>query len=110
MFRGHDGRVSCWSSFEACIVVALSTVALRLEHRTLTDALDGRSNDSGDRIAYTFLGDGGEASNQITFAQLRRRALVVAQQLVNLNARGERALLLYPQGLDFIVAFFGCLY
>jgi acyl-CoA synthetase (AMP-forming)/AMP-acid ligase II/alkylation response protein AidB-like acyl-CoA dehydrogenase/acyl carrier protein len=74
------------------------------------DALDGRSNGSGDRTAYTFLGDGDETPHEITFAQLRRRALSVARRLTALNARGERALLLYPQGLEFIVAFFGCLY
>ncbi|MEG3957006.1 AMP-binding protein [Microcoleus sp. herbarium2] len=34
----------------------------------------------------------------------------MAAQLQALGASGKRALLLYPPGLDYIAAFFGCLY
>ena len=34
----------------------------------------------------------------------------IASALERAGATGERALLLYPQGLDYIAAFFGCLY
>jgi len=45
-----------------------------------------------------------------TYAQLDQRARAIASALQDLGAAGERALLLYPAGLDYIAAFFGCLY
>ena len=42
--------------------------------------------------------------------ELDRQARAIAAWLQSLNLEGERALLLYPAGLDFIAAFFGCLY
>jgi acyl-CoA synthetase (AMP-forming)/AMP-acid ligase II len=38
------------------------------------------------------------------------QAFAIATSLQNLGASGERALLIYPPGLEFIAAFFGCLY
>ena len=58
--------------------------------------------------AYTFL-TGGEETATLTFAQLERRARAVASRLQQLKAKGERALLLYPPGLDYVAAFYGCL-
>jgi acyl-CoA synthetase (AMP-forming)/AMP-acid ligase II/alkylation response protein AidB-like acyl-CoA dehydrogenase/acyl carrier protein len=77
---------------------------------TLMRVLDGRAEGQGDQVAYIFLRDGDAPSGSLTFRQLRHRALSLAAQLSLLNARGERAILLYPQGLEFVVAFFGCLY
>ncbi|HEV2334825.1 MAG TPA: fatty acyl-AMP ligase, partial [Stellaceae bacterium] len=39
-----------------------------------------------------------------------RRAALLAQRIAASAGPGERALLLFPPGLDFIVAFFACLY
>jgi len=72
--------------------------------------LDLRAKSSPERVAYTFLRDGEIESGSLTFADLRVRALAVASRLASLGATGDRAILLYPQGLEFIVAFFGCLY
>src|SRR5215210_4882149 len=58
--------------------------------------------------AYTFL-TGGEETAGLTFAGLERRARAVASRLQQLNIKGERALLLYPPGLDYVAAFYGCL-
>src|SRR5688500_2170283 len=58
--------------------------------------------------AYTFL-TGGEETASLTFAGLERRARAVASRLQGLKAGGERALLLYPPGVDYIAAFYGCL-
>src|SRR5262249_44908330 len=46
----------------------------------------------------------------LTYAELDRRARAIASWLQEAGARGERALLLYQPGLDYIAAFFGCLY
>lgn len=64
----------------------------------------------GDKIAYTFLKDGETEEGHLTFESLDRKARALAAELSTRGLRGERALLLYPSGLDFIVAFIGCLY
>ena len=46
----------------------------------------------------------------MSYAELDAKAKGVAAMLHDLGGRGERALLLYPPGLDYVVAFFGCLY
>jgi 8-amino-7-oxononanoate synthase/acyl carrier protein len=60
-------------------------------------------------IAFRFT-DGESTSEYLTFEQLDQRARAIAAHLQALGMEGERALLLYPPGLDFIAGFFGCLY
>jgi FkbH-like protein len=59
---------------------------------------------------YTFLLDGETAEAQLTYAQLDQRVRGIAAHLQALGLAGEPALLLYPPGLEYIAAFFGCLY
>jgi acyl-CoA synthetase (AMP-forming)/AMP-acid ligase II/alkylation response protein AidB-like acyl-CoA dehydrogenase len=72
--------------------------------------LDVRASTSPARVAYTCLRDGEAESGTLTFGALRQRALAVAARLSALGVSGHRAILLYPQGPEFLVAFFGCLY
>jgi acyl-CoA synthetase (AMP-forming)/AMP-acid ligase II/alkylation response protein AidB-like acyl-CoA dehydrogenase/acyl carrier protein len=60
------------------------------------------------RIAYTFLREDGNAED-LTYGELERRVLALAGRLAGRAGPGARALLLYPSGLEFIVAFFACL-
>jgi acyl-CoA synthetase (AMP-forming)/AMP-acid ligase II/acyl carrier protein len=60
--------------------------------------------------AYTFLKDGETESASLTFAELDVVARAIAAALQDHAGTSERALLLYPPGLDFIAAFLGCLY
>lgn len=60
--------------------------------------------------AFTYLTDGESDEIVLTYAELERRSRAVAAKLVSLGLIGERALLLYPPGLDFITAFFGCIF
>jgi acyl-CoA synthetase (AMP-forming)/AMP-acid ligase II len=59
---------------------------------------------------YTFMADGEAETASITCAELDRRARAIAAHLQARGARGERVLLLFPPGLDYIAAFFGCVY
>src|SRR6185436_3063155 len=59
---------------------------------------------------YTFLGNGEEEAGHLDYRELDRQARSVGALLQRHGAGGERALLLYPPGLEFIAAFFGCLY
>ena len=77
---------------------------------TLVDWLSWRGRNQPARLAYTFLLDGEKDEVHLTYGQLDQRARSIAIQLQRLAAPGERALLLYPPGLDFISAYFGCLY
>jgi acyl-CoA synthetase (AMP-forming)/AMP-acid ligase II len=80
-------------------------------HETLVDLLRARSAEQGSDVAFTFLVDGEHEGPRCTFAELDARARAVASALFERGVRpGDRALLLYPPGLEFIPAFFGCLY
>ncbi len=79
-----------------------------LDQSTLHDVLDHRAKLLGDRIAFTF--EAGQGDRTITFGQLNQRARAIAAQLQQLVAPGDRVLLLFPAGLDFVAAFCGCLY
>ena len=59
---------------------------------------------------YTYLTDGETEGAHLTYGALDRQARAIAALLQSCQASGERALLLYPAGLEFISAFFGCLY
>jgi acyl-CoA synthetase (AMP-forming)/AMP-acid ligase II len=69
-----------------------------------------RASEDPDRPAYTFLADGDVERGALTYAEVDRRARAIAATLQSFGLAGERALLLYPPGLDYVAAFFGCLY
>lgn len=72
-----------------------------LRHRALTHP-DGH--------AYSWLVDGDEEEIQVTYGHVDAQARSIAAMLQDLGAQGQRALLLYPPGLEYIAAYFGCLY
>ena len=75
------------------------------------DLLKFRAIEHPDRTAYIFLENGESEEARLTYANLDRKAAEIAGYLLQSGAKqGDRALLLYPSGLDFITAFFGCLY
>lgn len=75
---------------------------------SLVKLLRRRALDRPNDLAYLFLSDDEEF--RITYEELDNKARSIASHLRRLVVSGERALLLYPAGLDFITAFFGCLY
>ncbi|MEU9337118.1 AMP-binding protein [Streptomyces sp. NPDC048290] len=77
---------------------------------TLVDTLESRAERQPTDIAYVFLHDGEDDERAITYRNLRAAATTLAEELTERGGRNERALLLFPPGLDYIVAFFGCLY
>lgn len=77
---------------------------------TFIELLRRRALEQPGQRAYTFLLDGEVEERRLTYAELDRQARSIAALLQSLCNEGERALLLYPPGLDYIAAFFGCLY
>jgi acyl-CoA synthetase (AMP-forming)/AMP-acid ligase II len=82
----------------------------RHEVSTLVELLRYRAQNHLASTAYTFLQDGETEAGSVTYEELDRQARAIACRLQNLGATGSRALLLYSPGLEFIAAFFGCLY
>jgi acyl-CoA synthetase (AMP-forming)/AMP-acid ligase II len=82
------------------------------EPSTLLELLSLRARRQPDKSAYLFLN--GEESTAISYDELDLQAKAIGASLQRLRIEGRlagaRALLIYPSGLEFIAAFFGCLY
>jgi acyl-CoA synthetase (AMP-forming)/AMP-acid ligase II len=76
---------------------------------SLVDLLHHRASEQPNERAYVFLSDKGEEEAVLSFGELDRRASMVAARLAKRGQAGDRALLLFGPGLDFIIAYFGCL-
>ncbi|HSN85622.1 MAG TPA: AMP-binding protein, partial [Thermoanaerobaculia bacterium] len=81
-----------------------------MNNGSLPALLHRRATEWPEREAFVFLADGEEEGARLTWAELEDRARAIALELRASLAPGDRALLLYPPGLEFIAAFFGCLY
>jgi len=77
---------------------------------TLFEILRWRAANQPHKRAYTFLVDGDNEEVNLTYAELDERSRAIAAQLQERKAVGERVLLVYPAGLDYVAAFLGCLY
>ena len=81
-----------------------------VEFSTLVEMLRWRALQQPEQRTHTFLFDGEAEGDHLTHAALDCQARSIGAMLQSYRAGGERALLLYPAGLEFIAAFFGCLY
>jgi acyl-CoA synthetase (AMP-forming)/AMP-acid ligase II len=81
-----------------------------VEFSTLVDILRWRALRQPEQQTHVYLPDGETEGDHLTHATLDCQARSVGALLQSQRAGGERALLLYPAGLEFIAAFFGCLY
>ncbi len=78
--------------------------------QTLVELLIDRGIHQPDQTAYQFLVDGETETVSLTYSQLNQQAKAIAANLQSHCCPGDRALLLYQPGLEYISAFFGCLY
>jgi acyl-CoA synthetase (AMP-forming)/AMP-acid ligase II len=69
-----------------------------------------RAERSGGQLAFAFCDASGGVTTRIDHAGLDQNARELAARLAGIAAPGERALLVFAPGLEFITAFFGCLY
>src|SRR5215203_6252228 len=76
---------------------------------TLVELLRERARDRLDQRAYTFLDAVANEPAALTYRELDAQARAIAARLQQMGATGQRALLLYPPGLEFVAAFLGCL-
>ena len=86
-------------------------MSLLHEFDTIIDMFRVMAFSKGEKTAFTFLSDGESEDSHLTYQELDRRARAIAALLLSqLGQPGERVLLLYPPGLEYISAFMGCLY
>jgi acyl-CoA synthetase (AMP-forming)/AMP-acid ligase II len=76
---------------------------------TIAALLSMRAEQQPHYVAYTFALDNGERI-EVTYAELDQQARAIAGPLTELGVQGRPVLLLYPCGVDYLAAFFGCLY
>lgn len=77
---------------------------------TLVDALESQAAAQPAHLAYVFLANGESEEQRLTYAALRSRVRTVAAQLQALGLAGQRAILLFEPGLDYVTGFLGCLW
>jgi acyl-CoA synthetase (AMP-forming)/AMP-acid ligase II len=94
-----------------------SPLQLRVDPRayelpSVADLLVHHAERSPDKVCFNFIDYAGEepVDMPLTHARLFDRARQIAALLQTRCQQGDRVLLLFPAGLDYLCAFFGCLY
>jgi fatty acid CoA ligase FadD28 len=85
---------------------------MRVIETSILALLRERASLQSDDTAFTFIDyeqDWAGAAESLTWSQLYRRVLNVADALRRQGSAGDRAVVVAPQGLDYIVAFLGAL-
>ena len=83
---------------------------IHIDADNLVALLRQRAQAQPDRRAYIFLSDGETVEATFSYSELDQRARAIGARLQSSVGVGERVLLLYQPGLEYIAAFFGCLY
>ncbi|PLR60152.1 non-ribosomal peptide synthetase [Pseudomonas sp. QC2] len=78
--------------------------------QTLVHSLQRRAAQTPDQVALRFLAESAEHSVVLSYRDLDQRARTIAAALQANADLGDRAVLLFPSGPDYVAAFFGCLY
>ncbi len=88
------------------------TSRFAISESTLTDVLHKAATQFPNRAAYKFIDyevDPNGFAQTLTWWQVYRRAVIVAEELRMCASSGDRVAILAPQGLEYIVAFLGAL-
>ena len=83
-----------------------------LRESSLPDLLHKAASEYPNRAAYKYVDyetDPAGFTETLTWFQIRRRAMIVADELRLCTSPGDRVAVLAPQGLEYIVAFMGVL-
>lgn len=76
----------------------------------LLELLRARAEMQANKVAFRFVRGDGNEEGELTYGTLHERAMAIACELQSSAPTGARAILLFPPGLEFVEAFFGCLY
>lgn len=95
------------------MVHELNNFDITNQSKSLIEVLNVRAKIHPDKELfsfYEFSGDGPKNETTLTYGEVDSQARAVASQLKSMGATGKLAVLIYTPGLDYIVAFLGCLY
>lgn len=81
-----------------------------MDINNFVDVLLFHASKTPDKEAYLFLDQGETITETISYAQLAERAQALAVNLLKSYPKGTRVMLLFPSCIDYMVAFFGCLF
>ncbi len=99
---------------QVCSASLNKTYSLKKFMNTATNLvtlLQQRSLHTPEKIGYIFLKDGSPQTEQaIVYHELDYKIRQLAAKLQQIASKNDRAILFYPQGLDYIIAFYACLY
>ncbi len=74
------------------------------------NVLESRATNNAEDIAFSFLSDGEVVTRKITYLELSLRVKALAVDLLKHACPGDRAILLMPNGIDYIIGLFACFY
>src|SRR5437762_3562987 len=77
---------------------------------TLVELLHWRAIHQSNRFAYSFLRQGEIEEARLTYGELDQQARAIGTMLQCKGATGKPVMLLHPPSLEYVAAFFGCLY
>ena len=77
---------------------------------TLVDIVRWHARENRDHVVITFLEDGESVEQNLTYGDLDTRAIAIAARLLETAKAGDRALLVYESGLEYVCALVGCFY
>jgi len=80
------------------------------ESQSLVEIISKRATVQPDDVVYKYLGDGINETESFTFKEIDRVARSIAEALSKKLSKGDRVLLLFPQGLQYVAALYGCFY
>src|SRR3989338_8666974 len=82
-----------------------------MDFPTILHALYRHAKEQPDKVAFAYLDgrDINQISDQIDYKTLFLKSWVLAQKIRTMTIPGDRVLLCYPSGIEFIVAFYACL-
>ena len=80
------------------------------KYNTLVEVLHDYANTKPNEILYRYIEDENLEPITLTFLEVDTKARAIANTLLKTCKHGDRALMLYPAGLEFATAFLGCLY
>lgn len=87
-----------------------TTIEQNVKYSSLIDLLNDKAENHPHKLAFNYLTDGEDDEISISYEQLDSNSKRIAAYLQNEGLCGKRALIMYPSGINYITAFFGCLY
>src|SRR5215203_1134650 len=88
----------------------LNDAPVGLPSTSLVDVIRFRSRLHPDSPAFTFLNDGEDDAEHLSFAEFDEQCRAIGAWLQQHNAAGKTVLLLHAPGIPFLTSFFGCFY